>query len=51
MRWYWIKDQIHQGHIEVFSKQGSQNKADYFTKNHTPTHHRQARFTVLHQVM
>ena len=49
MRWYWLKDQIHLKHFDVYFKPGSQNKADYFTKNHSPTHHRQSRFTFLHQ--
>ena len=49
MRWHWLKDQVKLGHFNVYFKPGAQNKADYFTKMHSPTHHRQARFTYLHQ--
>ena len=49
MCWYWLKDQIHRKRYDVCFKPGSQNKADYFTKNYSPTHHRQFRFTFLHQ--
>ena len=49
MRWYWLKDQIKLKRYDVYFKPGSQNKADYFTKNHSPSHHRQSRFTFLHQ--
>ena len=49
MRWYWLKDQVPLKTCNVYFKPGSQNKADYFTKNHSPAHHRQSRFTFLHQ--
>ena len=49
MRWYWIKDQIKLRNFDVFFRPGSENKGDYFTKNHSPTHHRQIRYTYLHQ--
>ena len=49
MRWYWLKYQIESKRYNVYFKPGSQNKADYFTKNHSPTHHRQSRYTFLHQ--
>ena len=44
MRWYWLKDQIHCKRYDVYFMPGSQNKADYFTKYHSYTHHRQSRF-------
>ena len=49
MRYYWLKDQIHLKRYDAYFKPGSQNKADYFTKNHSPTYHKQSRFTYLHQ--
>ena len=44
-----MKDQVQLQTYNVFFKPGSQNKTDYFTKNHSPAHHRQSRFTFLHQ--
>ena len=49
MRWYWLKDQVRLKHFDVYFKPGSQNKADYFSKIHSPAHHRQSRYTYLHQ--
>ena len=50
MRWHCLKDQVKLGHFYVYFKPGAENKADYFTKVHSPTHHRQAQFTYLHQM-
>ena len=50
MRWYWLKDQVKLGHFRVYFKPGAENKADYFTKVHSLTHHLQARFAYLHQM-
>jgi hypothetical protein len=40
MRFYWIKDRVKQGHFNVHWRRGSDNLADYFTKHHSPSHHR-----------
>ena len=48
-RYYCLKDQIYLKHYDAYFKPGSQNKADYFTKNHAPTYHKQSRFIYLHQ--
>ena len=41
MCYYWIRDQTKFKNFDVFFQPGSENKGDYFTKNHSPTHHRQ----------
>ena len=48
MRFYWIKDRIRQGQFRVHWKPGTDNKADYHTKHHPPSHHKQVRPTYLH---
>ena len=40
MRFYWVQDQIRQGHYNVFWKPGATNFSDYLTKHHPPHHHR-----------
>jgi hypothetical protein len=40
MRFYWIKDRVKQGQFNVYWGQGFQNLADYFTKHHSPAHHK-----------
>jgi hypothetical protein len=41
MRFYWIKDRVKQG-------QFNQNLADYFTKHHSPAHHKRIRDVYIH---
>ena len=38
MRWNWliIKQQLV---FKILQQKGAKNKADYFTKHHTPSHH------------
>jgi hypothetical protein len=43
MRFYWIKDRVKQGQFNVYWGPGYQNMADYFTKHHSPAHHKQMR--------
>jgi hypothetical protein len=43
MRLYWIKDRIKQGQLLVHWRRGTDNLADYFTKHHSPAHHRAMR--------
>jgi hypothetical protein len=40
MRCYWIKDRVEQGQPNVYLGPGYQNLADYFTKHHSPAHHK-----------
>ena len=40
MRFYWIKDCASNGEFLIHWRLGSDNLADYFTKHHSPAHHR-----------
>jgi hypothetical protein len=40
MRFYWVKDRKQQGQFHIYWRPGSTNRADYFTKHHSPAHHR-----------
>jgi hypothetical protein len=40
MRFYSIKDRVKQGQFNVYWGPGFQNWADYFTKHHSPAHHK-----------
>jgi hypothetical protein len=48
MRFYWIKDRVKQGQFIIYWRKGSENDADYFTKHHSPSHHRIKRSRYLH---
>jgi hypothetical protein len=48
MRFYWIKDRVKQGQLKIYLGPGSQNLADYFTKHHSPAHHRRIRDVYIH---
>jgi hypothetical protein len=48
MRFYWIRDRIQQGQFLVHWRKGADNLADYFTKHHSPSHHRLMRPLYLH---
>jgi hypothetical protein len=43
MRFYWIKDRVKQGQFKIYCGPGFQNLADYFTKHHSPAHHKRIR--------
>ena len=43
MRFYWVQDRIKQNQFIVHWQKGSENLADYFTKHHSPSHHRRMR--------
>jgi hypothetical protein len=49
MRFYWVRDRVRQKQFHIFWRQGSTNKADYFTKHHPSSHHQQVRTTYLHE--
>jgi hypothetical protein len=40
MRFYWVRDRVNQGQFLVHWRKGADNLADYFTKHHSPAHHR-----------
>jgi hypothetical protein len=48
MRFYCIKDRVKQGQCSVYWGQGFQNLADYFTKHHSPEHHKRMRAIYIH---
>jgi hypothetical protein len=48
MRFYWIKDRVKQGQFNVYWGLGYQNLADYFTKHHSPAHHKRMREIYIH---
>jgi hypothetical protein len=47
MRFYWVRDRVRQGQFIVHWKRGPTNLADYFTKHHPPSVHREIRPTYL----
>ena len=40
MHFYWIKDRASKGEFLIHWRRGADNLADYFTKHHSPAHHR-----------
>ena len=40
MRFYWVRDRVNQQQYHVYWAPAHHNLADYFTKHHTPSHHR-----------
>jgi hypothetical protein len=48
MHFYWIKDRVKQGQFNVHRGPGFQNLADYFTKYHSPAHHKRIRDVYIH---
>ena len=48
MRYYWVRDRISQKQFNLIWKAGVENLADYFTKHHSPAHHKQMRPIYLH---
>jgi hypothetical protein len=48
MRFYWIKDRVKQGQFNMYWGPGYQNLADYFTKHHSPAHHKRMREIYIH---
>ncbi len=45
MRFYWVKDRVRNGDFIIHWRRGTDNMADYFTKHHSPSHHRLMRST------
>jgi hypothetical protein len=43
MRFYWVRDGIEQKQYTVYWEPGGESLAYYFTKHHSPTHHKEMR--------
>ena len=43
MKFHWLRDREHQKQFRYYWDKGSNNNADYFTKNHPPAVHREKR--------
>ena len=43
MRFYWVRDRVKAGQFVIYWRKGEENAADYFTKHHSPSHHRRMR--------
>jgi hypothetical protein len=50
MRFYWIRDRIKQGQFIIHWRKGTDNLADYFTKHHSPAHHKHIRSNYLFEM-
>jgi hypothetical protein len=50
MRFEWLLDREQQGQFKIYWKPGKTNLADYFTKHHPPSHHRNVRGEFLTRV-
>jgi hypothetical protein len=48
MRFYWIQDRVEQGQFDVGWEAGDTKMGDYFTKHHSPTHHKRIHQYYLH---
>ena len=49
MRFYWIRDRVNKGEFLVHWRRGTDNRADYYTKHFSPTHHKLIRSQYLHE--
>ena len=43
MRFYWLKCRQSQEQFDIYWEKGATNLADYFTKHHSPAHHKAVR--------
>jgi hypothetical protein len=48
MIFYWVKDRVEQDQFNVGWPPGDTNMGDYFTKHHSPAHHKHTRPYYLH---
>ena len=39
MRFYWIRNRVHQGQFQIYWSKGTTNRANYFSKHHPASHH------------
>jgi hypothetical protein len=40
MRLYWLQDRVKQGQFHIYWVPGAVNLGDYYTKHHSPAHHK-----------
>jgi hypothetical protein len=40
VRFHWLRDREAQGQLRIYWRPGKNNLADYFTKHHSPAHHK-----------
>ena len=51
MRFHWLRDRaVNQKQFKIYWRPGKANLADYFTKHHSPAHHRNMRGEFLTRV-
>ena len=50
MRYHWTIDRVAQQQFDIIWEPGVTNLADYYTKHHSPAHHRQIRSTYLQSI-
>jgi hypothetical protein len=50
MRFYWVQDRINQDQFRLLWVPGAANYGDYYTKHHSPTHHKLSRPLYVHTV-
>ena len=48
MRYFWVCDQVKNGHVAVYWYPGLENLADYLSKHHEDSHHIKVRPIYLH---
>jgi hypothetical protein len=48
MRFYWVKYRVKQVQFHVYWGPGYQHLGDYFTKHHSPAHHKKMREIYIH---
>ncbi|KAG7366876.1 hypothetical protein IV203_029546 [Nitzschia inconspicua] len=48
MRFYWIRDRVHQGQFHIIWRKGALNRADYFTKHHPAAQRKAIRSSYLY---
>jgi hypothetical protein len=51
MRFYWVRYRVAQKQYRVYWEPGGENFADYFTKHHSPTHHKEMRRHYVHNTL
>ena len=51
MRYYWVRDRVKQQQFVIYWRQGTEQRADYFTKHHPASHHQAMRPVYLQQAL
>ena len=49
MRFYWVRDRVQQGQFIIYWRPGTENRGDFYTKHHPPTHCRLHRKHYVHE--